>query len=61
MKNIITVIWLLLQAIMLSGQGAVGSWDDHLPYGRSLSLAAGGGKIGHPPAHPSLCMTYIAA
>ena len=45
MKNIITVIWLLLQAIMLSGQGAVGSWDDHLPYGRSLSLAAGGGKI----------------
>lgn len=45
MKRIISTACLALTSVLLSGQGAVGSWDDHLPYSRSYSLASGGGKI----------------
>ncbi len=45
MKRIISTACLVLSCLFLAGQGAVGSWDEHLPYSRSYSLAAGGGKI----------------
>jgi hypothetical protein len=45
MKQIIPVAFLLLSTLLAPGQGAVGSWDDHLPYGRSFSIAEGGGKV----------------
>ena len=45
MKQIIPVAYLLLSALTASGQGAVGSWDDHLPFSRSYSIAAGDGRI----------------
>ena len=45
MKRIISTVCLVLSSFLLAGQGAVGSWDEHLPYSRSYSLAAGGGKI----------------
>lgn len=45
MKKIILCTCLLVSTIILSGQGAVGSWDDHLPYSRSYGLTSGGGKI----------------
>ncbi|MRR23776.1 hypothetical protein EG830_12440 [bacterium] len=45
MKRIISTACLVLSCLLLEGQGAVGSWDEHLPYSRSYSLAAGGGKI----------------
>jgi hypothetical protein len=45
MKRIISALCLVLSSLLLAGQGAVGSWDEHLPYSRSYSLASGGGKI----------------
>lgn len=45
MKRIISVLYLALSTLLLAGQGGVGSWDDHLPYSRSWSLASGGGKV----------------
>lgn len=30
---------------MVTGQGAIGSWDDHLPYSRSNYVTSGGGKV----------------
>jgi hypothetical protein len=45
MKQIIPIVYLLLSALIASGQGAVGSWDDHLPYSRSFSIVAGDGRI----------------
>ena len=45
MKQIIPLAYLLLATLLASGQGAVGSWNDHLPYGRSYSIASGGGRI----------------
>jgi hypothetical protein len=45
MRKVITVICLLLSSLLLPGQGAVGSWDDRLPYSRSYSLTTDGEKI----------------
>jgi sugar lactone lactonase YvrE len=45
MKRIISTACLVFSSLLLAGQGAVGSWDEHLPYSRSYSLATGGGKI----------------
>ena len=45
MKRIISLAILALASLLASGQGPVGSWDDHLPYSRSYSITAGGGKI----------------
>ena len=45
MKQVILLAYLILPALLASGQGAVGSWDDHLPYGRSYGIATGGGKV----------------
>lgn len=45
MKQIIPFVYILLSTLLASGQGAVGSWNDHLPYSRSYSIATGGGKI----------------
>ncbi len=45
MKQIIPAALFLLSTLLASGQGAVGSWNDHLPYSRAFSIAAGGGKI----------------
>lgn len=45
MKRIISLALLVLVNLVAAGQGPVGSWDDHLPYSRSYSVAAGDGKI----------------
>ncbi|MCU0458270.1 MAG: T9SS type A sorting domain-containing protein [Bacteroidales bacterium] len=45
MKKIIPLALLVMSSLLLSGQGVIGSWDDHLPYSRSNSLTAGGGKV----------------
>lgn len=45
MRTVITIICLLLASLIIKGQGAVGSWDDRLPYSRSYSLATDGAKI----------------
>ncbi|MGB3922386.1 MAG: hypothetical protein WBL00_00500, partial [Bacteroidales bacterium] len=45
MKRICSLLCLALSSLLVSGQGSVGSWTDHLPYSRSYSISAGGGKI----------------
>jgi hypothetical protein len=45
MKKIILPTILAMYTLILSGQGVIGSWDDHLPYSRSEGVAAGPGKI----------------
>ncbi len=45
MKRVITAGCLFFFSLLLTGQGAVGSWRDHLPYSRSFAVAAGGGRI----------------
>ncbi|MFN2336555.1 MAG: T9SS type A sorting domain-containing protein [Bacteroidales bacterium] len=45
MKRIISITAIFFTSLLLSGQGAVGSWNDHLSYNSSFSLAAGGEKI----------------
>ncbi len=45
MRRIISLVYLVLSSLLVTGQGPVRSWDDHLPYSRSFSIAAGGGKI----------------
>lgn len=45
MKRIILTVSLALATLLLSGQGPIGSWDDHLPYSRSYSITAGNGNI----------------
>ncbi|MFZ2287447.1 MAG: T9SS type A sorting domain-containing protein [Bacteroidales bacterium] len=45
MRRIISFTFLLATSLLLRGQGAVGSWNDHLPYSSSYSLAAGADKI----------------
>ncbi len=45
MKRIILTVSLALAPLLLSGQGPIGSWDDHLPYSRSYSITAGNGNI----------------
>jgi len=45
MKSIISLTYFVLVSLLAAGQGPLGSWDDHLPYSRSYSITAGGGKI----------------
>lgn len=45
MKRIISIAYLALSSLLLTGQGVVGSWDDHLPYSRANSVTAGDGRI----------------
>ncbi|MRR19062.1 T9SS type A sorting domain-containing protein [bacterium] len=45
MKRIISLTAFLAVSVLLCGQGAVGSWGDHLSYSSSYSLAAGQDKI----------------
>jgi hypothetical protein len=45
MKKFVSLVFAVLISVTLSGQGVVGSWNDHLPYSRSYCLAQGGGKI----------------
>jgi hypothetical protein len=45
---------------MSDGQVTVGSWDDHLPYGRSFCLASGGGKV-YSSAGSSLLVHDLAS
>lgn len=45
MRYFLPLLILSLYGHLLYGQGAVGSWSDHLPYSTSYSVAAGGGKI----------------
>lgn len=45
MKKIISIPAFLAATFAMCGQGAVGSWSDHLSYSSSFSLAAGGEKI----------------
>ncbi len=45
MKRIFLITVIFSASLLLNGQGAVGSWNDHLSYSSSYSLAAGGEKI----------------
>jgi sugar lactone lactonase YvrE len=45
MKQFVLVLLLLSSSLLLSGQGPVGSWQDHLSYSTSRSLAGGDEKI----------------
>ncbi len=45
MKRIISLTAIAATSLIVCGQGAVGSWDDHLSYSSSYSLAAGGDKV----------------
>ena len=44
-KRIITLTAISSASLLLCGQGAVGSWNDHLSYSSSYSVAAGGEKV----------------
>ncbi len=45
MKRIVSITALFFIALLVTGQGAVGSWDDHLSYSTSYCVTAGGDRI----------------